>query len=109
VVEESPGLQLTEALVRDGYSVTVYDPIAMSGARAWLADRGLVVTESTSVADLIESVEVAVLAVPAPEFEKVPLVAAGLKRRGPVVIDPWRLLRGVDPPDRLEIVHLGVG
>jgi len=109
VVEESPGLHLAEALVREGYEVTVYDPIALSGAMAHFEARRVAVTAAGSAAEVMQSVDVAVITVALPEFEKLPLVAVGRKSPTPLVIDPWRVLSRANRGDGLEIIHLGVG
>jgi UDPglucose 6-dehydrogenase len=104
VVEESPGVALAGLLVRDGYDVSVYDPVAVDGALRRLPEE---VHGCASAADLLERSDVIVITTPWPEFADLPLVSlnGGAERR--VVIDCW----GILPEDRyreaFDIVRLG--
>jgi UDPglucose 6-dehydrogenase len=104
VIDESPGVALAALLARDGYDVSVYDPVAVDAALRKLPEE---THGCASVAELLERSDVVVITTPWPEFADLPLrsLENGLKKR--VVIDCW----GILPEDRygeaIEIVRLG--
>lgn len=102
VVEQSQGVLIARLLVEAGYAVTVYDPMAMDGARAVLED-AVKYAESGQAA--LEAGEVALLTTPWREFQDLALAEDG-HGGAAVVIDCWGIL-----PARpgLEILRLGVG
>ena len=101
VIEESPGLALARLLANAGHEVHVYDPVATeAGVKAL---DGLV-QGATSAAELLEKVDVAVIATPWPEFADLP---AGRNGKRTVVIDCWRLLPEDAGDGAVEIVRLG--
>jgi UDPglucose 6-dehydrogenase len=101
VIEESPGIALAKLLANAGYEVHVYDPVATeAGVKAL---RGLV-QGASSVAELLEKSDVAVIATPWPEFAEVPIEQNGKRT---VVIDCWRLLPDDAGNGAVEIVRLG--
>jgi UDPglucose 6-dehydrogenase len=104
VVEESPGVALAGLLARDGYDVSVYDPVAVEAALRRLPAE---VHGCASAADLLERSDVVVITTPWPEFADLPLGSLNGRAERRVVIDCW----GILPEDRyreaFEIVRLG--
>jgi len=88
VVEESQGVKLAQALVREGVPVVVYDPLAMENARVVLGDA---VEYASSLAACVERSRVLAIATPCEEFRRLaPAALARNPRR--VVVDCWRVL-----------------
>jgi UDPglucose 6-dehydrogenase len=88
VVEESQGVKLAQALVREGVPVVVYDPLAMENARIVLGDA---VEYASSLAACVERSRVLAIATPCEEFRGLtPALLAHNPRR--VVVDCWRVL-----------------
>jgi UDPglucose 6-dehydrogenase len=104
VIEESPGVALAAVLARDGYDVSVYDPVAVQAALGRLPDD---VHGCASVAELLERSDVVVITTPWAEFAELPLANLNGGQRRRVIIDCW----GILPQDRygeaIEIVRLG--
>ncbi|MCG8592439.1 MAG: nucleotide sugar dehydrogenase [Proteobacteria bacterium] len=97
VVERSQGVFVAKLLKQSGLEVTVYDPMALEGARAELGD-GFKYAESSDAA--IEGKDAVVLATPWPEFAKLGYQAEQ------VVFDCWGVLTREQAPG---LVRLGVG
>jgi UDPglucose 6-dehydrogenase len=106
VTEESPGVALVRTLLDDGQRVTVYDPQAMTGARAQLGDR---VAYAPSLEAATAAADVVIIATAWPEFGN--LAPAQLARDGVrrLVIDCWRLLDRSVFVEVCDIVYLGNG
>jgi UDPglucose 6-dehydrogenase len=99
VVERSQGVLIAQLLIEAGYELTVYDPMAMDGARGVLQD-GVKYAESSQAA--LESGDVALLTTPWRQFEALEFEPGGTR----VVIDCWGIL---SPRPGLEVLRLGVG
>src|SRR5262249_11520675 len=104
VVEESPGLALTALLARDGYDVSVYDPVAVEAALRRLPED---VHGCDSAAELLERSDVVVITTPWPEFADLPLASLNGDQRRRVVIDCWGILSQDRYGEAIEIVRLG--
>jgi UDPglucose 6-dehydrogenase len=100
VIEESPGIALARLLANAGYEVHVYDPVA---TEAGVKALGGLVQGASSVAELLEKSDVAVIATPWPEFAELPI---GRNGKRAVVIDCWRLLPDDAGNGVVEIVRL---
>ena len=104
VIEESPGVALAGLLARDGYDVSVYDPVAVEAALGRLPEA---VHGCASAAELFERSDVVVITTSWPEFADLPLESVNGRAERRVVIDCW----GILPEDRyrgaFEIVRLG--
>jgi UDPglucose 6-dehydrogenase len=89
VVEASQGVQIAAALVKEGYRVAVYDPLANEQARQILG-------ECTNVADSLEAAvadaDLILIANPDHRFDAVSHLTA-MAGTDPVVLDAWRILR----------------
>lgn len=102
VVDESPGLLLCEELLRAGFSVRAFDPLAIPSARAVLADR---VAFAENWRECVRPADVAVIATPWREFAAIDPWSAS---PGIVVIDGWRILaHGERGGDRYVVLGRG--
>ena len=106
VIEESPGVALASLLARDGYDVSVYDPVAVESALLKLPGD---VHGCSSADEVIDRSEVVVITTPWREFAELELDAreSGPERR--VVIDCWGILSEDRYGEAIEIVRLGRG
>ena len=100
VVEESPGVRLANHLAQEGYSVSVYDPMACSEAKKVLED-GVKIAESTAAC--IEQAECVVIMIPWPEFQEITPSQVGQK----VVLDCWRIFPRAAFESACCLVYLG--
>lgn len=91
VVEESQGVLLSEALVKEGFTVTVYDPAAMENAKGILKST---VAYAASLEKGIESSAVLVIMTPWEDFRRIEPAAVTAGGRRKVLIDCWRMLDG---------------
>ena len=104
VIEESPGVALARVLGAAGYSIDIYDPIALTAAADALNG---IARPATSIAELLKRSDVVVIATPWPEFADLPLDALRHNGRRTVVIDCWRQLSDEAYAGTIEIVRLG--
>jgi UDPglucose 6-dehydrogenase len=104
VIDESPGVALATLLVREGYDVSVYDPVAVDAALRVLPEH---VHGCVSAAELLERSDVVVITTAWPEFAELPIdsLDRGSERR--VVIDCWGILSESRHGGAIEIVRLG--
>ena len=102
VVEESPALQIIDRLVQKRAEITVYDPLAMDGARAVFGDR---ISYAASVEECVAGCSVCVITTQADEFRG--LDGSHFAHARPVVIDCWRLLDPRKLGAGVEYVPLG--
>lgn len=89
VVDESQGLLLAQALVKEGLSVTVYDPQAMDNAEDILGDA---VTYAETAENCVRQCGVVVLTTPWPEFKQLSTDHFGEMLPPKAVLDEWRIL-----------------
>jgi UDPglucose 6-dehydrogenase len=106
VVEESVGLLLARELRERRVQVIAYDPAGMENARRMLGDGVIFVNSPQACIDLSDIV---VVATPWKEFHSLP--GETWERQSPprVVIDCWRVLRGLEGCDGVIYVPLGKG
>ena len=106
VVEESVGLLLARELIEQRVRVIAYDPAGVENARRMLGDGVIFVNSPQACIDLSDIV---VVATPWKEFRSLPKET--WERHGPprVVIDCWRVLRGLEGCDGVIYVPLGKG
>jgi UDPglucose 6-dehydrogenase len=100
VVEESQGVMIARDLAAQGFSVVVYDPLAMEGARWALKDS---VRYAQTLEDAVANASTLIIATPSREYAE---AAATLNRPGVKVIDCWRVL-GAEAAE--GVVHVGRG
>jgi UDPglucose 6-dehydrogenase len=100
VVEESQGVMIARDLASHGVSVSVFDPLAMEGARWALKDN---VRYGQDLADAVRNASTIVIATPSKEYAA---AADLLCKAGVTIIDCWRVL-----PDAGDatLVHVGRG
>lgn len=101
VVEESPGIKVANELLKEGYQVIVYDPMALSEAQKTLAAG---VKTAVSVEECLEQSDTALIMTNWPEFAQI--TDMGSCR---VVIDCWRTLDPVKVSESCQVIYLGQG
>lgn len=89
VVEESPGVLLTQLLIESGTPVTVYDPAANETARLVLGDH---VRYAATVAECIAASDVLVITQPWKEFKALTPGDVARSSNPRVILDCWRIL-----------------
>lgn len=106
VVEESVGLLLARELREQRVRVIAYDPAGVENARRMSGDGVIFVNSPQACIDLSDIV---VVATPWKEFRSLPKET--WERHSPprVVIDCWRVLRGLEGCDGVIYVPLGKG
>jgi UDPglucose 6-dehydrogenase len=104
VIDESPGVALAQLLARDGYEVSVYDPVAVDAALSRLPED---VHGCASGVELLERSDLVVIATPWPEFADLPFESRNGESQRRVVIDCWGILSEAEYGEAVEIVRLG--
>jgi UDPglucose 6-dehydrogenase len=106
VIEESQGLALAKFVAEQGVRLVVYDPEAMTNAKAILPPG---VVYASSVAECARQADVLAITTPWAEFRS--LEPSHLKRSAPppVVLDCWRLLSRKAFQDSATYLTLGWG
>jgi UDPglucose 6-dehydrogenase len=105
-VEESVGMLLAGELRERGVKVVVHDLAGMANARRVLGD-GVVFANSPQAC--VEASDVVVVTTPWREFALLPREAWGRNSPPRVVIDCWRVLKGLEGCDGIVYVPLGKG
>jgi UDPglucose 6-dehydrogenase len=105
VVEESQGIEIARRLAESGYSVVVFDPVAMDSARKVL---GSLVAYAGSVAECLIGSAVVVVTSDVPEFATITHQLQECSAR-PVLIDAWRVLRSQLGPETPSYKAVGMG
>lgn len=106
VVEKSQGVELARLLAREGYRVTIADPMGAGNAKA-LLDGVVDVAESLSQA--IETADAVVITTPWPQIRDVPADRYARPAGTTTVVDPWGLLDGTPAAQVAHVVSLGRG
>jgi len=106
VVEESVGMLLAGELRERGAKVVVHDLAGMANARRVLGD-GVIFASSPRAC--VEASDVVVVTTPWREFALVPREAWVRNSLPRVVIDCWRVLKGLEGCDGVIYVPLGKG
>jgi UDPglucose 6-dehydrogenase len=106
VVEESQALALTQALVGNGNTVVVFDPLAMEDARRIMKDT---VRYARSVRDCLQASDVVIIANPCREFRELQPSDFPRHHAPVVVFDCWRILERLADCDWIDYRPLGVG
>lgn len=105
VVEESQGVMIAEQLADAGFSVLVYDEMALEAACTMLGDR---VTPICNPTLAIRLADIIILATPAGDFARIAPEIFAREGKHRVVIDCWRLL-----PEAVakfaDVMYLGRG
>lgn len=107
VVEESTGIHLANALMEKGYSVSVFDPMALHEAKKQLHP-GVLMNES--VLDCVSASDILVITTPWPEFREQLKPECVMRNSHPrIIIDCWRLLAKTEYADKVTLHYLGYG
>jgi UDPglucose 6-dehydrogenase len=99
VIEESQSILLSVELMRAGYDIAAYDPMANAAGAAVLGDAAIAPTAQAAVKDAA----VAILMTPWPEFHDIDWTDG---RPGRIVIDPWGILQTAPG---VRVLRLGTG
>jgi len=101
VIEESQGMLLAQALLKENIGLVVFDPMALKSAREVLGDRA---TYSNSPEECFRQSDLVVIMTPWREFSGV----EQLGNRTKVVIDGWRIASPKLQESAVAYVPLGV-
>lgn len=105
VLEESQGFELTKALVREGFQVQVYDPLALPAATAILGDQ---VVYAGSPQEALQGCDAVILANDDPAFKA--LTTDEVRKAGSqLVLDCWRTMPQLAGEAGIAYVPLGIG
>lgn len=91
VVEESQGILLAQALSKQNYTVTGYDPLANDNARHMLGDD---IQIKDSVQDCITGADAVLITTPDPAFTALKHSDFRKGKENMLVVDFWRVLAG---------------
>lgn len=105
IIEESPGMKLSLALVSKNIPVIVYDPLALYNVRNLLGNK---VKYAVSSSDCISRSDIIVITCPCKEFYKIKPSIWYMKKNPRTVIDCWRILNLKNQKD-LQYIRLGTG
>ena len=106
VVDESQGIAIARQLAGKGFTVTVFDPVAMDSAKGVLGES---VQYAPSVAECVREAVIVVIATGWTEFAAILQQTETLTPR-PLIIDGWRLARGsVSSSDGKFYRGIGIG
>jgi len=100
IIEDSQAIDIVEILIKKGYDIIVYDPMALEIARGVFGDE---VGYARSTSECIEKSDVVLIATPWKEFEE--LDFKKIKHKDIVILDCWRIVRDKG----LKIKYLGIG
>lgn len=106
VVEEAQGVLLAQALVNDGVTVIVYDPVAIDNARPVLDNS---VIFALSAEECIHKSDIVIVTTPWEEFKQLSSMEFARPNQPRVLIDCWRLFDNTKQEDGIIYVPLGVG
>ncbi len=106
VVDESAAVAIVQALARDGATLVVYDPAGLENARAVLSDDSIVYARS--LRECLSGADLAVIATPWPEFQRLRPEDFSGEMRNAVVLDCWRVFNAADFGQTVEYIALGV-
>jgi len=93
-----------QALLREGISVSVYDPAGMEAAKKNLDSS---VQLCNSMKECIHDADTIVITTPWKEFGQIPALLNA--KRIPVLIDCWRMLKQLELNSVTEFIQLGIG
>jgi UDPglucose 6-dehydrogenase len=100
VVEAAQGTALADACLGRGWRVLAFDPlvVALPGRDG--------VHMAASAGEIVDAVDVVVIATPDPAFASVDWAGALARWPSLVIVDAWRLLRDRIPPDAAARYHV---
>lgn len=106
IVEESAAIHIAQALLREGASLSVYDPAALGNARQVLGDS---VKYATSAEDCLKDTELCILATLWKEFESIQPETFRRNMKRPRILDCWRALDRKGFSQGLDYLAIGLG
>jgi len=89
VTEESAAVKISEALLKEGARLAVYDPAGMENARKVLGENG--VDYAGSAKDCLKDADFCILATPWKEFRNLKPDDFITRMKRPALLDCWRL------------------
>lgn len=107
VIEESQGVALAKELLSKGFSLSLYDPLALDATRQVL---GTAPEYADSIQACVQNADAIVITTPCKEFKALTvndLAPTGTSRK--IVMDCWRVLDRDQFANVCEYIALGVG
>jgi UDPglucose 6-dehydrogenase len=102
VIEESSAVKLIDELLKEKTKITVYDPLAMSNAKALFGNK---ITYAASTRECICHSPLWIVMLPLKEFKKINENC--ITKKPTVIIDCWRILDKTKLGNRVNYVPLG--
>ncbi|MCG8613851.1 MAG: nucleotide sugar dehydrogenase [Pseudomonadales bacterium] len=102
VAEESQGVLLANILCNDGYSVTVFDPMAVLNSKKLLDNQ---INIAQDLEDALKNNEVIVITTPWAQFSALPDLIDATRAR--IIIDPWRVINPEQLPETVLLITMG--
>ncbi len=108
VIEESQGVALAKELLERGFTVVLYDPLALDNVRQLLGDQP---QYAASAQACVQAATAVVITTPSPEFKKLEPTdfAATSSSQRKLVVDCWRVLDQEPLAQVCEYTALGIG
>lgn len=105
VIEDSQAIDITEFLLRGGYRVSVYDPMALENAEGVFGNK---VDYAHSVEDCLKDSELCIITTRWEEFKALDGKTLKKKMKKAIVLDCWRLIEKNDL-NGVKYIALGKG
>ena len=102
VIDESLGLKLAQLLIKNKRPVTIYDPQAENNAKKIFGNR---VKYVNSIKECIDNHPLSVITLPFKEINSIQIN----KKRKPILIDCWRIIKSVDIINNIKYYPIGIG
>jgi len=102
VIEESAGVRIVEALLKEDVAIVAYDPIALDSARERFGDK---IRYASSMRECFARSSLCVITTTADQFRTIS--AADIVHNPTTIVDCWRILRPALLDDRVQYVALG--
>jgi UDPglucose 6-dehydrogenase len=106
VIERSAGMALAAALLKNGYKVSITDPLAAKAAKEALNGKATIVSDIKTLAG---KVDVLVVMTASPEYRMLNGRALGKRKTPLVLFDCWRIYNEVDFGKKAVLHALGRG
>ena len=105
VIEDSQAIGITESLLRGGYRISVYDPMALANAQSVFGDK---VDYAQSVEECLKDSELCILTTRWEEFKRLDAKILKKEMKKATVLDCWRLIEKNDL-EGVKYIALGRG
>ena len=105
VVEASQSVDIAKALIENGYSIYVYDPLGKENAKRILGDK---INYAESVAECIANACLCIIATPWEEFKKLTPEDFTSNVKNPTIVDCWRILNREQFSKKMEYIGIGL-